>query len=97
MTPSVSEQGESTCGICVQAGLEDVPAFPIVFCQACGQDFYVAEDLTTHLASRDFLAAADDGVAVYVMTDPWDQDSAPVDPKDTYKDGSTRKGRAGAG
>lgn len=94
--PHLSEQGESTCSTCAQNGLDDVPAFPIVFCQSCGQDFYIAEDLTTHLASRDFLAAAEDGVAVYVMTDEWDRDAAPLNDKDTYKDGSPKKGRAGA-
>ncbi|CAN1505546.1 SF2_C_Hrq domain containing protein [Mycobacteriaceae bacterium] len=94
--PHLSEQGDSTCADCVKDGAEEVPAFPIVFCQACGQDFYVAEDLTSRLAPRDFLGAADDGLAVYVMTDQWDQDSAPIDPKDTYKDGSPRKGKAGA-
>ncbi|WP_236981468.1 MULTISPECIES: DEAD/DEAH box helicase [Mycobacterium] len=94
--PHLSEQGESTCSTCAQGGLEDVPAFPVVFCQSCGQDFYVAEDLTTRLGSRDFLAAAEDGVAVYVMTDEWDRDVAPVLDSDVYKNGTPKKGRAGA-
>jgi DEAD/DEAH box helicase/Helicase conserved C-terminal domain/Domain of unknown function (DUF1998) len=95
--PHLSEQGEATCRRCADGGLANVPAFPVVFCQSCGQDFYVAEDAGQRLVSRDFLAAAEDGDAVYVMTDEWDQDSAPIDPKDTYKDGVTpRKGRKGA-
>ena len=95
--PHLSEQGEATCRRCADDGLADVPAFPVVFCQSCGQDFYVAEDLGQRLVSRDFLAAAEDGDAVYVMVDEWDQDSAPIDPKDTYKNGVTpRKGREGA-
>lgn len=94
--PHLSEQGESTCSTCAQRGLDNVPAFPVVFCQSCGQDFYVAEDLTTRLGSRDFLAAAEDGVAVYVMTDEWDRDVAPVLDTDVYRNGTPKKGRAGA-
>lgn len=95
--PHLSEQGESTCRQCALDGIgDDVPAFPIVFCQACGQDFYVAEDLTARFVSRDFLAAAESGDAVYLMRDEWDQDDVPVDPKDMYTDGSARKGRGGA-
>lgn len=94
--PHLFEQGDATCGDCLQAGMDDVPAFPVVFCQSCGQDFYVAEDQTSHINPRDFLAAADGGQAVYLMTDSWDQDSVPVDPKDVYKNGTPKKGRAGA-
>ena len=94
--PHLSEQGESTCAGCADDGLADVPAFPIVFCQACGQDFHVAEDLGIRLAARDFLAAANDGAAVYVMTDEWDQDVAPLNDKDVYANGTPKKGRAGA-
>ncbi|NJP96396.1 DEAD/DEAH box helicase [Nonomuraea sp. FMUSA5-5] len=95
--PHLSEQGEATCRGCADDELVGVPAFPVVFCQSCGQDYYVAEDAGQHLVSRDFLAAAEDGDAVYVMTDEWDEDSAPIHPKDTYKDGVTpKKGREGA-
>jgi len=94
--PHLSEQGESTCSTCAAEGLEEVPAYPVVFCQSCGQDFFVAEDIGTRAASRDFLAAAEDGVAVYMMTDEWDQDVAPVNDNDVYRNGSPKRGRAGA-
>ena len=61
-TAAPVEQGESTCRQCVEdAQVEDVPSYPIVFCQACGQDYYVAQDDGYHLLTRDFLAAAENG------------------------------------
>lgn len=95
--PHLSEQGESTCRQCVEdARVEDVPSYPIVFCQACGQDYFVAQDDGYHLLTRDFLAAAENAAAVYLMTDEWDEDAVPLDPNDVKKDGTARKGRDGA-
>lgn len=96
--PHLSEQGESTCRQCVTDGLAsgDVPAYPIVFCQACGQDFYVAEENGGGVTPRDFLAAAESGSAAYLMTDEWDAADVPLDPTDTRQNGQARAGREGA-
>lgn len=95
--PHLSEQGESTCRWCAEEGVGDeVPAYPIVFCQACGQDYFVAEDEGGSLVTRDFLAAAENGAAVYLMTDEWDEDSVPVDAAHVKRDGTARKGKQGA-
>ncbi|SFK86004.1 DEAD/DEAH box helicase [Geodermatophilus ruber] len=94
--PHLSERGQSTCTMCAEEHVSDVQAYPIIFCTACGQDYYVATDDGATLTSRDFLTTGDDGLPVYVMTDDWDEDAVPVDARDVKKDGTPRKGRDGA-
>ncbi len=93
--PHLSETGQSTCLICAAEQVPDVPAFPIVFCTSCGQDYYVATDTGGGLIARDFLTSDDAGTPVYVMTDEWDEDSVSVLPEDLKKDGTARKGKEG--
>lgn len=94
-TPHLSETGQSTCLTCAEEHVPDVPAYPIVFCTSCGQDYYVATDTGGELISRDFLAADDAGTAVYVMTDEWDEDLVTVQPEFLKRDGTARKGKEG--
>lgn len=96
--PHLSEQGEGTCATCAEEGERDVFAYPLVFCTACGQEYFVAlYDAGASVAHpRDFLDTSQLGLPVYVMTDEWDEDAVPLAPEDVKKDGTARKGREGA-
>jgi superfamily II DNA/RNA helicase len=93
--PHLSETGHATCLMCAEENVADVPAFPIVFCTSCGQDYYVAADTGGELISRDFLTSDDAGTPVYVMTDEWDPDQVTVQSDFLKKDGTARKGKEG--
>lgn len=93
--PHLSEQGESTCAPCAAEGAADVQSYPIVFCTACGQDYYVAASDGAELGSRDFLGDADGAQPVYLMTDEWDEDLVPVPAEALKKNGQPRKGQDG--
>jgi hypothetical protein len=93
--PHLSETGQSTCLMCAGEGVMDVPAFPVVFCTSCGQDYYVASDTGGQLVSRDFLATNESGTPVYVMTDEWDEDIVQVLPEYLKTNGTARKGKEG--
>lgn len=94
-SPHLSETGQSTCLICAEEHIPDVPAFPVVFCTSCGQDYYVATDTGSEFLSRDFLFTDDAGTPVYVMTDEWDEDLVTIQPEFLKKDGTARKGKEG--
>lgn len=94
--PHLSERGESTCAQCAAQDIPDVESYPVVFCAACGQDYFVAAEAAGAFTSRDFLMAADAGASVYVMTAEWDDVEVPVDPADVKRNGEARKGREGA-
>jgi hypothetical protein len=96
--PHLSEQGEGTCAGCDADGEPGVTAYPLVFCTACGQEYYVAlyDDRAGVMHARDFLDTSEQGLPVYVMTDEWDEDAVPTAPEDVKKDGTARKGREGA-
>lgn len=38
--PHLNDRGERVCPVCAEAGRADVPTFPLVFCRACGQEFW---------------------------------------------------------
>jgi hypothetical protein len=97
--PHLSDRGESTCGHCVDDGVEDVPAFPVVFCASCGQEYLVAANEANgveRLRPREFETFEEAERAVYVLPEPYDREESPPDPSDLKKDGSPRKGREGA-
>ena len=97
--PHLSERGESTCSACQADGLEDVPAFPIVFCASCGQEYLVASRVPFEggamLEPREFESLEDVRFPVYVYPDTWDAADMPPDPSHVKKDGSARKGKEG--
>ncbi|SDD26199.1 DEAD/DEAH box helicase [Auraticoccus monumenti] len=96
--PHLSEQGEGTCSRCDAEGEPDVFAYPLVFCTACGQEYFVAlyDASDNAVRPRDFLDTSQQGLPVYVMTDEWDKDAVPVAPEDLKQNGTARKGREGA-
>ena len=70
----LSDTGSSSCVSCADEEELDVPAFPLVFCAPCGQEFHVAEEVDGTLVSREFRGLAEDGEPVYVMPTTWDVD-----------------------
>ena len=99
--PHLSERGEATCARCHADGVEDVPAFPIVFCAGCGQEYLVAaEELAEgggRLVPREFESAEVEEAdrPVYVFPEAWDPDAVPPDPSHVKQDGTARKHREG--
>ena len=95
--PHLSEVGSGTCLACAEQGAAGVTAYPMVFCAACGQEFFVAVRRPRGpWESRPFQAPTDDGTPVYLMAGEWDEDFVPVDPAYVKVNGEPRKGREGA-
>ncbi len=98
-SPHLSAVGDSTCVVCRDETGEAVPSFPMVFCAACGEEWWVAEVSTSddHWEPLDFLKAAEGGRSVYLMPgDDWDEDAFPVDPDHVKANGQPKKGREGS-
>jgi len=48
--PHLNDRGERVCPVCAGAGQPDAPTYPLVFCRACGQEYWsVALDRLGHL------------------------------------------------
>ena len=97
--PHLSERSERTCSRCAEDGVDDVPAFPAVFCAACGQEYLVADAVDTEggarLVPREFEATETDGDAVYVLPEALGEGHAAVPDEYVKKDGTARKGKEG--
>ncbi len=95
-----STSGARVCSECQTA--EDVPAFPLVFCAACGAECAVAELREEpggqRLAPRDFAGGEPEHRArpVYLFAEPWDPETAPPDETAVKKNGEPKKGMEGA-
>jgi hypothetical protein len=97
--PHLSDRGEPTCARCAAEEVEDVPAFPVVFCASCGQEYLVAARESNgeeRLRPREFETFEEKERAVYVLPERYDREDSPPDPADVKKDGTARKGREGA-
>ena len=67
--PHLNDRGERICPVCAEAGREDVPTFPLVFCRACGQEFWsVAVDQEGHLHPADLDAVDVPGRLGYLLS-----------------------------
>lgn len=93
----LSRHGQKICATCEPEG---GPAWPLVFCGVCGQDFLCAE-LTelgskTVLTPKEFTEMSEDEHGVYVYPDAWDRDEIPPPEGAVRKDGKARKGKEGA-
>jgi DEAD/DEAH box helicase/Helicase conserved C-terminal domain/Domain of unknown function (DUF1998) len=94
--PHLSDVGDASCAACAADGHPDVVACPMVFCAACGQEFFVATRTTGAWEPRRFDEPTEAGTAVYLMPGEWDEDEVPVDPADVTRAGQPKKGREGA-
>ncbi|MCX7824272.1 MAG: DEAD/DEAH box helicase [Verrucomicrobiae bacterium] len=94
----LSATGEKQCARCDVVA--HVPAFPLVFCAACGVELMTAElrreQAVERLFPRDLDYTECEGKPVYVFLEPWDRNEIPPDEAAIKKDGSARKGREGA-
>ena len=98
-SPHLSAVGDSTCAVCREETGDVVPSFPMVFCAACGEEWWVAEVSSSddHWEPLDFLKAAEGGRSVYLMPgDDWDEDAFPVDPDHVKVNGQPKKGKEGS-
>ncbi len=96
----LSASGARVCAECEAD--ENVPAFPLVFCAACGVECAVAELREEpggqRFAPRDFAGGEPEqgARAVYVFPEPWDPDIAPPDEAAVRRNGQPRAGMEGA-
>ncbi|MGC9522979.1 MAG: DEAD/DEAH box helicase [Anaerolineae bacterium] len=66
--PHLNDRGERVCPVCAEAGRAGVPTFPLVFCRACGQEYWsVAVDEENHLHPAELDAVDLPGKAGYLM------------------------------
>jgi len=67
--PHLNDRGEPICPVCAAAGRENVPTFPLVFCRACGQEFWsVALDMDGYLHPADLDAVDVPGRLGYLLS-----------------------------
>jgi ATP-dependent helicase YprA (DUF1998 family) len=75
--PHLNDRGESTCPTCARENLER-PTFPLVFCRACGQEYYsVALDKTDHLNPAELDSVEAEGKLGYIFPQAWDREDTP--------------------
>ncbi|MGC9346933.1 MAG: DEAD/DEAH box helicase [Anaerolineae bacterium] len=66
--PHLNDRGERVCPVCAEAGRPGVPTFPLVFCRACGQEYWsVAVDEEDRLHPAELDAVDLLGKAGYLM------------------------------
>ena len=79
---------------------DEIPAFPILFCNACGMEALSAtrsDQLAGETFSpSDFNSLEVNGEPGYLFFGAWDRTSAPPDDSKVKQDGTARKGWAGA-
>jgi len=96
----LSASGARICSECEEP--EDVPAFPLIFCAACGTECAVVEiredESGERAAPRDFAGGEPEEYAraAYLFPEPWDPETAPPDETAVRRNGEPRKGMEGA-
>jgi len=76
--PHLNDRGERMCPVCAREGRER-PTFPLVFCRACGQEFYsVAVDAEGYLHPADLGALDVAGRPGYLYLGRWDPEETPL-------------------
>ena len=96
LTGDLSDKGE----LVQHVRGKDLPAFPVVFCNACGAEaLSAARDPDAPIpvfVPSEFNAIDLTGVPGYLFKEHWDPESAPPDERRIKKDGTARKGWDGA-
>jgi len=88
--PHLNDRGETECPTCAREK-KDRPTFPLVFCRACGQEFYGATKLEGgKLLPRDIDTESEEGEDIYLYPGLHDPEEQPF-PQDWYKDGEVLK------
>ncbi|MBC7250472.1 MAG: DEAD/DEAH box helicase [Anaerolineae bacterium] len=66
--PHLNDRGERVCPVCAEGGREDIPTYPLVFCRACGQEYWsVALDADGTLLAADLDAVDVAGRLGYLL------------------------------
>jgi superfamily II DNA or RNA helicase len=89
--PHLNDRGERTCPACA-AEERDRGTYPMVFCRACGQEFYSAavdRDGGLHPAELDAVDAG--GALGYLYFGSWDQEAVPIPENWLTAKGNVRK------
>ncbi|KUG20739.1 helicase, c-terminal:type iii restriction enzyme, res subunit:dead/deah box helicase, n-terminal [hydrocarbon metagenome] len=74
--PHLHDAGEVTCPVCAERGRTRI-TFPMVFCRACGQEYYSVELLTDGtVRPRDLDAPAQEGEALYLYLGEFSEERA---------------------
>ena len=75
--PHLNDRGESTCPVC-DVEERERPTFPLVFCRACGQEYYsVSLAKTGHLRPTDLDSVDAEGELGYIYLRAWDEATTP--------------------
>ena len=79
--PHLNDRGESVCPVCAAEGRPDMPTFPLVFCRACGQEFYSvavdeADEGCLHPAELDAVDVP--GQPGYLYPGRWNPEQTPL-------------------
>lgn len=81
--PHMNDRGERTCPVCLAEG-RNRPTYTLVFCRACGQEYYsVAKDKEGRLESAELDSVEAEGTLGYLLFKPWDSDINPL--PDTWR------------
>jgi len=76
--PHLNDRGERTCPVCAREGRER-STFPLVFCRACGQEFYsVAVDEAGRLHPAELDAVDLPGRPGYLYPGHWNPEETPL-------------------
>jgi len=90
-TPHLNDRGERRCPVCAAEGREH-STFPLVFCRACGQEFWsvaVDEDGRLHPAELDAVDVP--GRLGYLFPGPWNETETPLPDHWLTQTGKVRK------
>jgi hypothetical protein len=95
--PHLNDRGERVCPICATEGRENIPTFPLVFCRACGQEFYsVAVDDAGCLHPAGLDAVDVPGQPGYVYPCQWGAEATPLPDTWLTDKGNVRSSHKGA-
>ncbi|NLZ29760.1 MAG: DEAD/DEAH box helicase, partial [Methanomicrobiales archaeon] len=74
--PHLHDAGEVTCPVCAERGRTRI-TFPMVFCRACGQEYYSVEVLPDGMVMpRDLDTPAEEGEALYLYPGEFSDEKA---------------------
>jgi ATP-dependent helicase YprA (DUF1998 family) len=76
--PHLNDRGERSCPVCAKKG-EERPTFIMVFCRACGQEYYsVSIGEQGQLASTELDSVDSAGRLGYLYLQHWDEENNPL-------------------
>jgi superfamily II DNA or RNA helicase/very-short-patch-repair endonuclease len=76
--PHLNDRGEVDCPVCAESNRQR-PTFTMVFCRACGQEFYsVSVDERGRIASAELDSLENRGRLGYLFLQHWDEESNPL-------------------